>query len=109
MSILILDWTNVAFTVTNNGSNTVKGFKEYQEVEQELEEGASTDGPSEDEAEDNITEVMSVDVGKILSHADNSNDVFLPKHTCCTSQTLSLIARSDFSKVLAGDTGTLCK
>jgi len=35
-----LDHTNVAFTVTNNGSNTVKRFKEYQEVEQELEEGA---------------------------------------------------------------------
>jgi len=37
-------------------------FKEYQEADQGLKEGASTDGPSEDEVEDGITEVTSQNV-----------------------------------------------
>jgi len=52
---LDLDHTNVAFTVTDNGSNMVKAFREYQDVDQESEEGVDTGGPCEDEVEDGIT------------------------------------------------------
>ena len=96
-----LDHSNITFTVTDNGANVVKAFKEYQEIE--LGEGPSDDL---DDLEDGINEVMSVDVDNILSEPDDSNDVFLPKHMRCASHTLSLLARNDFLKILASDTGT---
>jgi len=37
---------------------------------------------------------------QLLSDADNSNYVFLPKHMRCASHTLRLSARTDFSKNL---------
>lgn len=75
-----LNTKNIVLSVTDNGSNFVKAFKEY--------------------GVDNASE-MEDDDGHDISEFQNK--ICLPKHHRCSSHTLSLLATSDLIKILKAD------
>lgn len=72
----------VTVTVTDNGSN-FKAFQMYQ-----LPESDTEDHLEEDEA-------TFTNIGDVLNNAVDVNDVVLPPHHRCASQTLNLISCTD--------------
>uniref|UniRef100_A0A4W5RVE7 BED-type domain-containing protein n=1 Tax=Hucho hucho TaxID=62062 RepID=A0A4W5RVE7_9TELE len=73
-------------TVTDNGSNFVKVFKEFSKGDNE-------------NYEDDIVEFQ--DVGTILDGADEAMHLFLLPHQRCASHALNLIASHDLAQVLS--------
>lgn len=71
-----LSTANILTTITDNGSNFVKAFREY---------GLSKEGEDEDSDDE---------------AANFENDLFLPKHERCASHTLNLLATTDFLRIL---------
>jgi len=95
-----LDNKKVAFTVTDNGSNFVKAFTEFQD---EL----SLVNDNNEELEEDDDEVESIYIDDILSDQTTSTtDAYLPKHMRCASHTLNLVATTDVKNAVANDTGT---
>ncbi len=77
----------ITSTVTDNGSNFVKAFKEYQPVE-------------EDESGDDEDEVTFMNINDVVQNSvgdDNNDDVVitLPPHQRCASHTLNLVSCTD--------------
>lgn len=74
----------VLMTVTDNGSNFVKAFKEF-----------ANDGSVVSDDDDN--NVAFVDVDALLSEPehDEDSDLYLPPHQRCAAHTLNLIASHD--------------
>jgi hypothetical protein len=107
-----LDHTNISFTVTDNGSNMVKAFVEYQKTDEpngDKNDEASGAGQSDDDLEDSndsAGQVAHADLQDILTSTDSSNDIFLPKHMRCSSHTLNLLGTNDFQKIVTEDGGT---
>lgn len=82
--------SKICSTVTDNGSNFVKAFREFL---------------PEDERE--VEEVQFEDLGKMLSEGDVGGDYllsyFLPPHQQCAAQTLNLIASKDLADAISKD------
>ncbi|XP_049318513.1 uncharacterized protein LOC125780343 [Bactrocera dorsalis] len=76
-----LNPSNVIMTVTDNGSNFVKAFKEYGCTE--------TETSFEDESENDLPVFQ--------------NELLLPKHLRCCSHTLNLLASADYVKILRSE------
>ncbi|XP_013996278.1 uncharacterized protein [Salmo salar] len=73
-------------TVTDNGSNFVKVFKEFSK------------GDDENDEDDNVE---FEDVGTILDGADEAMHLFLLPHQKCASHALNLIASHDLAQALS--------
>ena len=83
----------IVATVTDNGSNFVKAFKEYAQVD-----GEDMD---EDEEDDDDADVEIVDITTTLDQGNESQlDIFLPPHHRCASHTLNLIGSHDIDAAL---------
>ncbi|XP_060759975.1 uncharacterized protein LOC132870355 [Neoarius graeffei] len=81
--------------VTDNGSNFVKAFREYQHVESEEEEVEEDSGEGE---------VHFTDLHSVLSADDEDAQValyVLPPHHRCAAHTLNLVANNEVDKWLA--------
>ncbi|XP_056606530.1 zinc finger BED domain-containing protein 4 [Triplophysa dalaica] len=80
--------SKICSTVTDNGSNFVKAFREFL---------------PEDERE--VEEIQFDDLGKMLSEGDVGGDFFLsyflPPHQQCAAQTLNLIASKDLADAIS--------
>lgn len=85
---------NVTVTVTDNGSNLKKSFREFGMVVS-LVDNRSKD--SDDSSDDDEThEVEFVNVTEFFEEIqEKESDIELPFHHCCASHTLSLIATTD--------------
>lgn len=80
-----LDHSNVVATITDNGSNFIKAFKEYGVQPMAVSaEGEVVDDPDVEEDVAQFHEITS----------------YLPSHERCASHTLNLLASTDFNKVL---------
>ncbi|KAK1905602.1 Zinc finger BED domain containing protein 4 [Dissostichus eleginoides] len=81
----------VQATVTDNGSNFVKAFREFGQRE-EVEEGG----------QDGNEDAGFEDVGTILDGEgeDEGLQFCLPPHHCCASHTLNLIASKDLERAV---------
>lgn len=94
-----MTYEKIVACVTDNGSNFVKAFQEYQHVESEEEE--------EDEVEEDSGggEVHFTDLQSVFSAAaDEEAQVglcVLPPHHRCAAHTLNLIANNEVDKWLA--------
>ncbi|XP_035987101.1 uncharacterized protein LOC118560298 [Fundulus heteroclitus] len=90
----------VTACVTDNGSNFVKAFKEYQQVETE-------DDEEEEVEEDDDGKVAFTDLHTILTEGDNENAqqglCVLPAHHKCAAHTLNLIANNEVHKWLVSN------
>uniref|UniRef100_A0A671KDJ4 HAT C-terminal dimerisation domain-containing protein n=1 Tax=Sinocyclocheilus anshuiensis TaxID=1608454 RepID=A0A671KDJ4_9TELE len=89
----------VTACVTDNGSNFIKAFKEYQQVESEEDE--------EKEVEEDDGEVAFTDLHSVLT-GGNDEDAqqglcVLPAHYRCAAHTLNLIANNEIGKWLASN------
>ncbi|XP_050339934.1 uncharacterized protein LOC126766125 isoform X3 [Bactrocera neohumeralis] len=71
-----LNSSNIVLTITDNGSNFLKAFRDY--------------GVGNDFFEDEINDEMP----------DFDNESLLPTHQRCCSHTLNLLASTDFDKIL---------
>ncbi|XP_039596674.1 uncharacterized protein zgc:161969 isoform X2 [Polypterus senegalus] len=80
--------TKVRCTVTDNGSNFVKAFREF--------------GVSEEETDDHSDGVTFSDVSGLLQEEEDEQ-FFLPQHQRCAAHTLNLIATNEVHK--AGENG----
>lgn len=74
----------VKSTVTDNGSNFVKAFREF--------------GVREDESDDCSDEVRFLDVSCLLHEDGDGEQFFLPQHQRCAAHTLNLIATNEIHK-----------
>ncbi|KAL3981353.1 GON-4-like protein [Sarotherodon galilaeus] len=85
----------VVATVTDNGSNFVKGFQVYHPVTE------SDDETEEEESTPKDDDVTFSDLSEILS-AENESDgqLSLPPHRRCASHTISIICTRDVEKHL---------
>lgn len=75
-----LNTTNIIMTITDNGSNFVKAFRDHG-LRQSDYDGEEAEEDSEDE--------MPI----------FENDKYLPKHERCASHTLNLLATTDFQRI----------
>lgn len=113
-----LDHHNVSFTVTDNGSNFVKAFAEFQaqdiaemaeveEIDVDDAEGDEEDGEADDTI-GNEEIVDMTDVDHILLAPYNRHlevkDNYLPKHMRCASHTFNLIATADVTQIIRNTT-----
>lgn len=71
-----LNSSNIVMTITDNGSNFVKAFREYGLSKEREEEDSDDEAPIFDNAR------------------------YLPQHQRCTSHTLNLLATTDFLRIL---------
>ena len=110
-----LDHRKIAFTVTDNGSNFVKAFAEFQCDEDNKGEGIVVDTDDEDSEQmesnqaimDDEGTLLVIDVEKILLEtASQMKDSYLPKHMRCASHTFNLIATSDVSHIIKNNCGS---
>lgn len=85
--------------VTDNGSNFVKAFKEYQQVESEEDE--------EEVVEEEDGKVAFTDLHSVLTGGDEEDTqqglCVLPAHHRCAAHTLNLIANNEIDKWLASN------
>ncbi|CAI6366810.1 unnamed protein product [Macrosiphum euphorbiae] len=93
-------------TVTDNGSNFVKAFKDFGCVMDwnfqidDLEFNDDRENADEEECtDDDVATFESIDVDDTMTQ---ETEIFLPHHLRCASHTLSLIATTDFNKILKG-------
>lgn len=94
---------HIVATVTDNGSNFVKAFREFSVTEesQELEVNKTRDALDEDHEEDQMDEIEydeEVTFHEIEASNTPDNDnriIMLPAHIRCASHTLNLIATTD--------------
>lgn len=86
-----LNHSKIVATVTDNGSNFLKAFKEFG-----TESINVSDETQDDDDDDNF-----VDVPECVEvfHANN----ILPKHIRCATHTLNLLATSDFLRIIDSD------
>ncbi|XP_049310625.1 uncharacterized protein LOC125778135 [Bactrocera dorsalis] len=75
-----LDNKNIVMTITDNGSNFIKAFKDH---------GVDNFHQEEDDSDDELS--------------FRENEFLLPKHHRCSSHTLNLLATTDFLKILKAD------
>ena len=86
--------------VTDNGSNFVKAFQEYQHVESEEEVEEMDEGEEDSDG----GEVHFTDIQSVLSADDEDAQAglcVLPPHNRCAAHTLNLIAINEVHKWLA--------
>ena len=87
----------VTACVTDNGSNFVKAFKEFQQAQPE----------SDEEQEEEASEVTFTDLYNVLTIATDDDDGHsiceLPPHHRCAAHTLNLIANNEVDKWLASN------
>lgn len=82
--------------MTDNGSNFVKAFKEFQQAQPE----------SDEEQEEEAGEVTFTDLHNVLTTAtddDGYSICELPPHHRCAAHTLNLIANNEVDKWLASN------
>lgn len=98
----------IVSTITDNGSNFVKAFKEYGVNVKVHTTHMSNDEPSEDSGSDSNSEEEIDDffLPSFIDENDETNekDFALPKHIRCASHTLNLIATTDFSNAINSNT-----
>ncbi|KAG7479202.1 AC9 transposase [Solea senegalensis] len=92
-------WINpkkITTTVTDKGSNFVKAFKMYQQVER-------------DDEEDDEDEVTLTDISEAFSGDDDGDEddtaITLPPHQRCASHALNLVSCTDIDKWLLSTPG----
>ncbi len=93
-----LSTDKVTACVTDNGSNFVKAFKEYQQVESEEEKEKEVD----DDGEVAFTDLHSLLTGGDDEEAQQSL-CMLPPHHRCAAHTLNLNATNEINKRLASN------
>ncbi len=81
--------SKVRSTVTDNGSNFVKAFREF--------------GATEEESDDHNDGVEFLDVDGLFQEEGDEEQFFLPQHQRCSAHTLNLIATNEVHK--AGSNG----
>lgn len=90
--------------VTDNGSNFIKAFKEYQQVESEEEE--------EEEVEEDDGEVAFADLHSLLTGGDDEDAqkslCLLPSHHRCAAHILNLSATNETGGLLQTQNLGLC-
>ena len=89
---------NVA-TVTDNGSNFVKSFKEFGINTSTFENEDSGEGADDPEEED-IAFVPLEENTNINNSGNGNGDINLPRHVRCSSHTLNLLATTDVNAAL---------
>lgn len=90
-----LNPAKITKTVTDNGSNFIKAFKEYG-INMDLSELSD----SEDEDSDDEIIAETEEDSEINFHEDLVEEIRLPEHISCASHSLNLIATTDFGKSL---------
>lgn len=100
-----IDHTRICATVTDNGSNFVKAFKEYGVKEHSIDI-CETDILNEDMDTVNATDDDDDDVDSIHNNAIPQLPL-LPKHIRCCAHTLNLIASSDLMKSIKSSENVL--
>ena len=100
-----LDVTQVVSTVTENGSNFVKAFKEFGINAVKFDQHKDDNATEEEEAEtvENLLQLTAVEedidtFGVASSHYEVEHT--LSKHVRCASHTLSLVAKTDAKNAL---------
>lgn len=103
-----IDVKKIVATVTDNGANFVKAFKEYQNNDNDDNDDDNSDESdvehdfNENEpATDADNEVRAADMTAILEPVQEPEvDVYLPPHLRCASHTLNLIGSHDIDSAL---------
>ncbi len=103
-----IDVTKIVATVTDNGANFVKAFKEYQRKDDDndnddssKEFDAERDLSENETATDADDEVSATDITAILEPVQEPEvDVYLPPHLRCASHTLNLVGSHDIDAAL---------
>lgn len=85
----------VVGTVTDNGSNFVKAFKEYAVKDNSTEDEDIAEGPQD------TFSAVNIEVEEAEQENIGSTELFtLPKHIRCASHTLNLIGTTDYKNML---------
>ena len=106
-----LDVTQVVSTVTDNGSNFVKAFKEFGINAVKFDQHKGDNATEEEEAEtvENLLQLTAVEEDIDTSGVASSHyevEHALSKHVHCASHTLSLVATTDAKNALKNHTFT---
>ena len=87
----------VTVTTTDNGSNFVKAFSMFAEVQRTIEGS----GEEEDEDDEDDEQPVFINVTHILNEADSKGHYSLPLHQRCACHTLNLVATRDVESALS--------
>lgn len=105
-----LNAENVVFTVTDNAANMVKAFKAFGYVVPATASVNSDDEDTGSEAEEvgdeHDSEVQIVSMDDATFADDDGDNITLPKHIRCATQTLNLIATTDIQNAIKQKTLT---
>ena len=108
-----LDHRKIIFTVTDNGSNLVKAFTEFQEeavVEGvEMDQSNHSDEECDEESDNDLEDEVSVEttnIHVILQESDSTSKFYLPKHIRCGSHTFNLLGTTDVHNIVKNSSGT---
>ncbi|XP_030757697.1 uncharacterized protein LOC115883472 isoform X2 [Sitophilus oryzae] len=97
-----LDNTKILATVTDNGSNFVKCFKEFgiHILDSQHNVDGNDDQTQEGETEESLPEFESIIESTDSEKSFSQTRQFLPEHLRCASHTINLIATTDYNNSL---------
>lgn len=92
-----LSISNVTATITDNGSNFVKAFKEFGVDSVKIGAEINDDDDDDNDGDDDDQENLFGEPTEIPSNIFNS---WLPRHIRCATHTLNLVATTDLLRIL---------
>ncbi len=88
----------VTVTTTDNGSNFVKAFSVFAEVQRTIQDTEEDDDDDEEEEEEEEGHPVFINVSDMLKETEE--DYSLPPHQRCACHTLNLVATKDIEDAL---------